>query len=813
MHRRLVLLAALACSSVLADESHEEISSAVRDLGHPDYDVRERAFQFLWVAGRRAEPALVDAAEGTDPEVAARARELLDSIRLGLRPDTPVDVAALVRDYVAGDMEAKGIAVEKLLGIGRSAYGPLVRLAAHESIPELRQAIYRLLSPRAEDAATTLLAAGDIESAGELLACCVAIDDPMSRRNYAAFLAVAGELDEATLRYRGAGDDGPSRRFLAHLLRVGGARREALALAAATGESWLEEALLVELGEWGALAARRRGRGGAAESIEALGYLAAFSRRAGDVAGAEEAVRAIRSRAPGSRDAWFGVEALLLDARLADAFALLEETPTLSTAGYDLRRRRLEIEAAEALLDRARAGRSPDLPRLEIHHALALDALGERERAVEILRRLGDPAATHDLGTIATLIEADRRVGLEDLALEQAARGLEAAAPDTERTWILGSLLPGRGEVAGVCWDLLAARNPAASARDHLDRLWAILGPSPDPSILEAELTAAAREVDGWSGARLVDGLLAVAELASVADRDAEALRSLERAAELEASPAAWIRLGDRHARDGQWDSAALAYARALEAGEPSPEAVYRHGLALDRSGREDGSRARLRGRLMALASDSARHRLAETMAALGLAEEAERERGLLLATGSPSSWESCLALGVEGEAARRRGEHLQAAVALERSMLSCLDQSRSFLSPTDYVDVPHDVHECRAVGLLAAGDVEGALSEIEVCRAYLPAEVGLPIEVVPALDAAGRRDAADRLFASVADRLESVLERFPRAARLHHDLARLCVACGRRLDRADEHAARAVELDPADEDYRRLARELEARE
>ena len=71
-----------------------------------------------------------------------------------------------------------------------------------------------------------------------------------------------------------------------------------------------------------------------------------------------------------------------------------------------------------------------------------------------------------------------------------------------------------------------------------------------------------------------------------------------------------------------------------------------------------------------------------------------------------------------------------------------------------------------------------------------------MPIQVVPLLERAGRRDRADGLFRSVFDRLEAVSADYPRSAHHHHNAARLAAHCGRELDKALAHARRAADLD-----------------
>src|SRR6476659_5022558 len=95
--RAMLILCAVAIPLTLAADppkspSAEEIASAIRQLGHTRYGVREEATKRLWQAGAAAEPALHAALKSADAEVVRRARSLLDKIEWGIYADTPAEV-------------------------------------------------------------------------------------------------------------------------------------------------------------------------------------------------------------------------------------------------------------------------------------------------------------------------------------------------------------------------------------------------------------------------------------------------------------------------------------------------------------------------------------------------------------------------------------------------------------------------------------------------------------------------------------------------------------------------------------------------
>jgi hypothetical protein len=68
-------------STRVSQEVVEQVERAIRNLGADEFDVREKASADLLALKDRAYPALVKAAEHSDPEVARRAEELLEKIR------------------------------------------------------------------------------------------------------------------------------------------------------------------------------------------------------------------------------------------------------------------------------------------------------------------------------------------------------------------------------------------------------------------------------------------------------------------------------------------------------------------------------------------------------------------------------------------------------------------------------------------------------------------------------------------------------------------------------------------------------------
>ncbi len=803
------------------ESSSEEIRRAVRNLGHEQYTVREEASRRLLEAGRAAEPALLEAVQGDDPEVVARARRILRRFMLGIYPDTPPAVVDLIGRFYYGDNDAKHAALDQLMGMGQ--LDTVLKLLQAEPNETLRRTLTKNLAKDLDTVGGGLFLAGNWSKAEQLLEL-GAIDD-RGMRNHAAYLLLRGKIDEAIdVRQRAAGStDALQRRAAVYLLRARGDLPGALHSAEKLGDAELVESLLFELGDWQRLAdiydkKTRRADGSLAGNIVDLGFAAAYHRLAGNQQGLDAVADAIHGLAEAKpnklRDC---AEALLINERYDEAIELyrrhgsrLEFDLLYRQGRYGDALRAIGVEDLGAplvpWLDEAWApdgdpfGAAPKRFSLGLRVAPVLARLDRDEEAGELLEELARAALDNRELSMPSVCGAEMKMGLVDAALRHAALTLDRQ----NNVSLLRVLFPDHAEAAVVWWTWLRQAEPDSPAADALQRMQALLGPGESKTGQGWRESVAAVE----KASRALDAnkrqkwLAALADTSLIHGDRGLAREYLEKAAAVTPSSAICFRLGDAFTEQAAHGEAAAWYRRAWEIDSKQPLGLYLAGLGLQRSGDdEEGSRLIQVAELAPLGNESLRYRLAKGLYDRQLEDEAARHWEWILRTGEFRSW----SVNEAGKYVGNRVSPSQPGTAADywqRLLLGCLRTSTRIVDVGAYLKVIYVIHKARARGLLAEGHGQEAFDELMLAQAAMPGDSQLAIDMVPKLDEAGEKGPADELFERIYAVEEQVCREFPDSPRARNNLAWLAARCNRRLDAALVHAGKATAAEPDNPAY-----------
>lgn len=842
-----------------------DLESAVEQLGSSKYEKRQQATELLWSAGDAAITALELAIQSKNPEVRARAEFVLQNIRQRVAYNTPRETLREVQRFRQGDQDEKQFALTQLenanrprivLGLIQSEPDSRLRRDWRQNLERAIQKcivsgsdveVEAALREAAADEDWTRHWAAYLATNGKLEAEIARLvsSSPANPTDHARRLAYL---------FRAHGDLSEARR-LAEQARVAiGSEKsqrvtnpankpetESMNESGGTSNFDLVWELTLEQRDWSAAAQKLKLRienesETAGKDPEALGFAAAYHRLAGDLKAfasytqklqqvADEAHKLLPDLDPRRQDVernlidkqWYAGKALLLNGRYDEAIQILRHNHSAFAFEILCQQHRFR-EACELAgvsypngFDAAWFAKmvtdtstADDAARqkfaLGLHALRQLHFLGRRDEVKQSLATIHSGIA-QDTATIRRRMLADTAVklGMRDLAIEIGAVVLEREGSPGA----LAVLYPTRQPLAAAWWDFfrdLRSSEGIVQTLRRIDQCLLVGGTKLTQSDLDRLIVDAERNLPQIAEPKRSDRWHALAETCLLHGQRDLALRFFEKAAVF--SYADTLRLGDLHAAENEWKEAAESYRRATEFDKLRALPLYLYAHALQKTGREDeGRRLANIAVTLPLANDEARRELAAGIKERGFKEESLRQFELLARTGLPGEQDVIEASKQIGNAVYAQDE-LRGAECWESMILCCLRNKWGFVDANGYLQIPFLVHKTRAKGFLKAGRLDEASRELWESYAVLPLNLELPEELLPELQKANCGAEADKLFDQFFRGLTQQCEDFPNCATLHNNLAWLCARNRRELDAANEHAQRALQLDPNNPAY-----------
>jgi len=565
--------------------SPEVIAEAILQLGDEDFAAREAAMRKLWEYGDAAAEALIAARNGSDPEIRYRAELVLRQLELGIRPDTPPEIATQIARYQSGDANQQRQAIAWLES--RGVVNTLLALSRRETDQNLKSQLQVAIARLAQDAIPVFVAGRRWKEAEELAIGYRETGEIDPTLTLARFYWSAGKIEDGIQRLEGKpGGDPPPRHLadLAALKALDGKWADAIALATRLPGSGNSAAYLVAAQDWKALAHAppiSASEPDVAE-LKRLSSQALLFELAGDKARADTSFdELVKLRTPEmliARKRRWTTRLLILE-RFDDAFQWLEaDDPTLAAT---LRIRRQEFrELAELLnwnhtpaFDDAWLNSLPTKPEqpretqydLAMLSARALVVCGRRDDARRILDTLSrQPLPERSRGIQHTLLayaaleadQWDRFLDFAEIALKEA---------DTNTFW--QRISAQQGVTARLWQAYFEGSDFHEQLRLRVTQIAQLSGirraPRIDPEDLKLLLTEAESSIESLTPAARPARTKLVAEACLRHGRREQAMHLLQRLAE--SDPAAALQLGDLAASDEKNDEAAWWYQSSWE--------------------------------------------------------------------------------------------------------------------------------------------------------------------------------------------------------------------------------------------------------
>ena len=842
LHSPFLLCCLVWCATGLAADPQpnaDDITRAIHQLGDPSFEVRERASKFLWRAGFAAEAALAKAARSDDLEVAKRARQIYDKVKLGITPEMSADVAELIVQFYRGDEPGRTQAWNALLQ--RQQFDVLLRLVevTSDSNPAGAQQLVEQLAQRIDGVVGALLINGSLDEAERWLMRFHARSE-LVMQHYVAFLLNTERLDRTVTRLIDTGTattNSADARLMAHLLRASGKWSKARDAAERSGDERLRNDILFRQRDFAELDRRPPTIKGVPSKWEP-GYQAAFLRLAGDREGFGKVVEELRRTASGDQPkpaAYTFGKVFQINGRWNEAIEVSRQpTPEIAfdvlvaqgrwREAFEVLGLREPSHAAEWYRELKNDKRFDVFEQQRVAIGLrgvrGLYQVGERDAANSLLveMRQVDLKRSHWLEVCRMAVQ----VGWHDLALEQAGDLLFAKPTNVPAEFVsfgqvFEALFRKQATRALVLWHVLCLNKPNEDRHVILRRVRAMMSLRFARELDSTNIGQMLRELD--FSAKLLETshntaginraswpsawLQAFAETALLYGDQALARRYYQRWAEVATDAEPQLHIGDTFANEKNWLSAAAAYAAAVQHEPRNPLARWMWGYSLRQLGQTERGDVELRlASLLPLGDLARRRQLASGLAERNLSQPALRQYQLILRLGSQFNSDAAprnemLDAAQRVSALLATTDPIAAADCWDSIGLACLFPMVNIQEPDGYCRLFQQSFKFRAVGHLEAGRDAEAIEAARNSLASLPLQVQIGIDLVPEFERHDRPDLADELFAKQAAALEAVLADYPKHAGAHNDLAWLAAKCRRHLPDALTHARRAVELVP----------------
>lgn len=780
------------------DELDDHIQREVERLGAERFADREAAMQWLWETGKPAVRALREAIEEGDPEVTVRAKKVLAKIQLGILPDTPPRLAALMERFQEGDEAGRRKVLDEL----RNPSEQSLRLRLILTVEEkgLRNELIGKYIGSGDILLAGLREIGDLASARELLRV-------ISPRDWAMHVFLSGEMEVEIARLEGKAVDPQAMVWLA---LVADDLEKARILADGSGDRRLQLEVYLRQADWKPLLALRDPIPLEKRKVEGWGFKAAFYSKAGEQEKAKRAIDELLVLAVKEQgSAWSCAEVLMIN----DRWDLVEQVLAggggrEETEMVNFFRGRLEFEEAfkrfdlkpplkgttkiieERIAGMKKEALVPGGPKAkELYNkyrglAVLLDRVGEREEAKGV-RVASEELISSDHRALTYHWSNYRsyRYPEEQKRLEKEI--LKMAKPEL----FLTIRFSGSGKMAGFWWEYFESVDPGDSIPERLQRIAEVLEPEEG-----ADLGDLFKEADKWikeraGEAKDADHLAALGQTylkhgdweKALTYMDQEAQEPKRRAAGL-------LAMADLWAKHERWKEAAGRYAEVAELEPGNALATYLHGHALRKLGQEkEGDELRALAFLLPAANSDERERLARQLSNRGMVEDADRLWQLVIRSAEYFAWSgkepSALRQAIYKVATEIGNEQPKQAADLWDHYLHTLLTTNSSMGVSGYPMMKEKIHFLRFKQHMAAGDLEMATMSAWALLNAQPGAVVTTIQIVKELKEAGREKDAQELYESVAERLRKVVKAFPNSTLDQSMLTRLEEGCGDPLD------------------------------
>ena len=799
----------------------EKIIETIKQLSSTDFKTRESATQNLWKLGKSAEPFLREAIIKGNAELKYRGNKVLEEFELGLYPDTPKEIAELIKNYRSGNASQKEAAIVKMAELGQTKL--LMKLVRRERNPGIRKLVAQIVSRNISEQIPKLILEDNLNEVSELLE--VAALDQTGMRNFASFLVETKRIDLAIQNKRKAAKSSDiDTEILAWMLRANGDSKEAAEIFEKLGDKTRSRHSLSAGGDLRSYA--NSFVDPTRKTIDSLGFAAAAARLSGDKDRLQEISKRIEEYGMAMKDELGRcINALVINGEVKRAFSLTKKAKGKEL--FDMEMWRYNFDSAfNAIGITEKKGpytnwlneyeksfkfenegviQSSLFPAGQLASACYLT--GQIDEARRIMDRVKGLLIKNNV-SLVQLIQWERIIGLEVLAKKHALEAMqkEPSADIIEGYFQLRSEYSWLGR---TCWAFLESKFSKEPIEKKLHRMESLFDLE-DRNQIEIKLADecikqflifAKKEKNLAKKKELIRGARDLTILHEKWQLAVEATEIWLELIGVEAVGYHFMKYGDTLLKAGMNEKAASQYDKAWKSNPSEPLPLYLKGVAMDKAGKKlEARKLKSMASIMATGEVTKRHFLANAMWQNNDDELARAQDEIILRIASPKE-------SVHPEALRRQyvdnslnSKDLNARLkSLEFYMLSKMRpvNANSVLSPRSTLSYLIDAEITKAKIEISNKKPDKAQERIQKLQEINSSDSSMLEDTYQLLVDAGNEEGANQIFKTTYEVSQSTINRFPNHGQHNNNHAWLLSRCGKQLDEALIHAEKAVKLEP----------------
>ena len=788
------------------DSKQAQVKKWIDELGDADFTTRENAHKNLWKAGSDAEEQLKVALKGDDAEIRKRSLELLEKFKWGIYHDSPIAIIDLIQAYQSGTLQDKEKSIAKLIEMGGLGVKSVIKIINAEEQEEVRNSVLSYASKSVSKVIPYLIEKNEFKFLDQILQMMLENRAEGVFSNYAVYAILSASTDKIINQLSKNKppkiSDEINKEILAYLYRSKGEHNDALKFAKESKNPELYTQLALEASKWKVVLDTDHFPDDLL--LGKLGYKLAMYRLANEKTefdGAKKTLMEIAEELTGKdKNGVESTEQLFQAAKIAllnymvpeGIDSLLKNKKRMMVA--EIYASRFEFDKIKSLIEEAKTENAKDVPALEIHWAKILYGLGEKEQALKILDQYSSRIADKSEGDWPLkLVHAWILIKKRDRALDDAANYLQKIEHREASGRMLNKMFGDDSEFYDPLFRFFFKKKNTETAQAVIKQINDLHDKKLESKVvvkLIDDLLEYASTVTAEESVSLKNAAGAILKKYGLDEK-------LKELADKFGSETILLSLADLYAEKKEWAKARDSFKVAWDKDKSKSIIAFMIAKMEENIGdKAQASKWKDLATWAPLGNEQVRLDFAYALGKRNYVDDALIQFDLVSKTGEPGSY----SVGASSRALASRliekKSFEKAADGYELAMLRCMTPFVSFTQSQAYVNVPSLIARLRCRAAIDTGDFDKVDSFAAKAFDLQPGEVELPILVYQPLIAKGKKELADKIFASAKKSIQKVGDDYPNCAWAHNSAAWLSACCKSDLIWGLNQAEVAIKLD-----------------